>query len=106
MDVAVYFGNDRARPLARTALEGRRCLAQPSAPDSCLERWRGSAAMSQLGANVLLHGPDMMPAGIFLWTGWESNPRPSHCERDALPTELPARIVVGGSGIEPLTPAV
>ncbi len=23
------------------------------------------------------------------WSGWESNPRPSHCERDALPTELP-----------------
>src|SRR5579862_1800164 len=23
------------------------------------------------------------------WSGRESNPRPSHCERDALPTELP-----------------
>ena len=25
------------------------------------------------------------------WSGRESNPRPSHCERDALPTELPPR---------------
>ncbi len=24
------------------------------------------------------------------WTGWGSNPRPPHCERGALPTELPA----------------
>jgi hypothetical protein len=23
------------------------------------------------------------------WSGWGSNPRPSHCERDALPAELP-----------------
>ena len=25
------------------------------------------------------------------WSGWGSNPRPSHCERDALPAELPPR---------------
>ena len=25
------------------------------------------------------------------WSGWESNPRPHHCERCALPTELPPR---------------
>ena len=27
--------------------------------------------------------------GNRMWSGRESNPRPSHCERDALPTELP-----------------
>ena len=29
--------------------------------------------------------------GVLKWSGRESNPRPSHCERDALPTELPPR---------------
>lgn len=28
---------------------------------------------------------------VFKWSGWESNPRPHHCERCALPTELPPR---------------
>ena len=28
--------------------------------------------------------------GIFWWTTWDSNPRPPHCERGALPTELVA----------------
>lgn len=44
------------------------------------------------------------------WRGWESNPRPHHCERCALPTELPphttppgclpggARILAAGGG--------
>ena len=26
------------------------------------------------------------------WSGWGSNPRPSHCERDALPAELPPHV--------------
>ncbi len=28
---------------------------------------------------------------MFMWSRWDSNPRPSHCERDALPTELRPR---------------
>jgi hypothetical protein len=32
--------------------------------------------------------------GFFIqwWSGWGSNPRPSHCERDALPAELPPHV--------------
>src|SRR3712207_6356103 len=32
-----------------------------------------------------------MSAGPNQWSGRESNPRPLHCERSALPTELPPR---------------
>ncbi len=32
-----------------------------------------------------------LTTGCVKWSGRELNPRPSHCERDALPTELPPR---------------
>jgi hypothetical protein len=32
--------------------------------------------------------------GVKWWSGRGSNPRPRHCERRALPTELPPRHVV------------
>ncbi len=38
-----------------------------------------------------LSSPWQVPPGTKEWSGGESNPRPSHCERDALPTELPPR---------------
>ncbi len=31
---------------------------------------------------------------LFKWSGGESNPRPLHCERSALPTELPPHFTV------------
>ncbi len=40
---------------------------------------------------------------LFQWSGRELNPRPLHCERSALPTELPPRIarrLVGDGGRE------
>jgi hypothetical protein len=33
--------------------------------------------------------------GSKWWSGRGSNPRPSHCERDALPTELPPHMFAG-----------
>jgi hypothetical protein len=40
------------------------------------------------------------------WTRWESNPRPSGCEPDALPAELLALLMVSATGIEPATSSV
>ena len=42
------------------------------------------------------NGPDASARAVFFkWSGGESNSRPHHCERCALPTELPPQ--VGGS---------
>ena len=37
----------------------------------------------------LSYGDEDFRPGENWWSGRGSNPRPSHCERDALPTELP-----------------
>src|SRR5688572_23116034 len=48
------------------------------------------------GAVVLLLRPRTGIHAPFVswWSGWGSNPRPSHCERDALPAELPPHDVL------------
>lgn len=41
---------------------------------------------------------------LFEWSGRESNPRPLHCERSALPTELPPRFATGATGPDTARP--
>lgn len=49
---------------------------------------------------------------FFWWRRWGSNPRPLECKSSALPAELHPQslvkdqIMVGLSGLEPLTPAL
>ena len=44
--------------------------------------------IDRASADVVVHGWRPLD-GDGWWSGRGSNPRPSHCERDALPTELP-----------------
>jgi hypothetical protein len=63
------------------------------------ERRTGGAVSIDKACNEALGWSASIPYGINVlqcivyewWSGRGSNPRPSHCERDALPAELPPR---------------
>jgi hypothetical protein len=50
-----------------------------------------TSGMSPCGIALSLHKAQRKCD--FKWSGRESNPRPLHCERSALPTELPPHFV-------------
>src|SRR3984957_13306495 len=58
-------------------------MASPAGIEPATPRLGGECSIRR-ATGTKISGP-----GGDWWSGRASNPRPSHCERDALPTELP-----------------
>lgn len=91
------MAGEYSREQERPELGHRPCSGEPGYTTGGVPGTRGTGKIARNPTTTRDYG--QQKTGLedrflseYWWSGWGSNPRPSHCERDALPAELPPHV--------------